>query len=76
MKESDKVLNNLKFDKLGYWRKPSKNPYSILDRCENDVKVPPERYLGLFNALIEKHKIDFPDLILGKISKGEKVYMK
>lgn len=58
MKESDRFYQHVKNDKLGYWKKTTKfSTFAHLERIENDIKVSPDKYLSLFNGLLEKHKI-------------------
>lgn len=57
MKEADRFYNNVKIDKMGYWRRIGKSTYSHLERMDSDSKVSTDRYLGLLNSLLEKHKI-------------------
>lgn len=76
MKEADRVLMNVKSDRLGFWRKPGKSTYAHLEIIESDKPVKPETYLSLFNSMLEKHNIDFPDLLSPDIKIGEKISLK
>lgn len=57
MKDSDKAYMNVKIDRMGYWKRIGRSSYAALERIEADPKIPSEKYLSLFNALLEKHKI-------------------
>lgn len=62
MKEADKFYINVKMDKMGYWKKIGRSSYATLERVEADIKVSPEKYLSLFNSLLERHNIEFADI--------------
>ena len=64
IKEGDRFYALVKAEKIGYWRKPDRRYYvskACLEQIEDDEKLKPDRYLSLFNSLLEKHKIDYED---------------
>ena len=76
MKEADKFYNYVKNDKMGYWKRPNRSSFTTLEKMDSDIKVSPERYLSLFNSLLEKHNIEFSDIYSPTIKKGEKILLK
>lgn len=70
MKEADRFYMHVKSDKMGYWKRIGRSSYAALERMDADPKISSEKYLSLFNSLLERHKIDFPDIWAPSIRKG------
>ena len=79
IKDSDKFYFHVKNEKMGYWRKPDRKYYvskACLEQIEEDEKIRPERYLNLFNVLIEKQNISFDDIWNPEVKVGERVVLR
>ena len=60
IRDGDKFVQNVKYDRMGYWRKPHRFTYTTqaqLAQIEADGKIKPDHYLSLLNSLLEKHNI-------------------
>lgn len=77
IKQGDRMYNNVKDRRMGYWKQPSHNQYYVpqsqLSSIERDSKINVNQWLSLLNSLLQKHSKEYPNTWISSINVGDKV---